>query len=495
MTPARPPHPISARTFALLAAAAAAFTVYGSLVPFEFQPIPWGQAVERFGRVLAERKPPVSKSDLVSNVLLGVPLGFCLMAALRADRPRSGVEAALAVVAVWPATVLFAAGVEFAQLFFRNRWCAWSDIVAQASGSAVGILVWLLGGPKLTRWVRGVWTSRRVGGTAGRVLLVYLGLLALAELLPLDLTLSPGELYTEKVKPGRVEVVPFGELAGGRVPAWQLVQHGLEQIGLYLLAGMLAAGVPAVNFPRRRAVKVLALGLLLAAALEAGQLLVKSRVTSVTDVFVGGAAVFGGWALVQSLTAGRPGKALSLEAGLILAQAWLFVMVVVYWQPFEIDARLAAPRLRQMNWVPFAVSVEKTSYLSSLEEAVTKALLFAPFGAVVAAVGPFVYRTRRPIWGAALGAAVAALLEAGQLVLPARYPGPTDLIFGAAGGWLGAAAVFRLRCVSPEAVALMQPASDSSGGSIFRPPAVLPDLPDEEPIRVELAADEDAAAR
>jgi VanZ family protein len=45
----------------------------------------------------------------------------------------------------------------------------------------------------------------------------------------------------------------------------------------------------------------------------------------------------------------------------------------------------------------------------------------------------------------AVGVLAATIVEVGQLALPTRVASPTDLIFGAAGGWLGAATALRLR--------------------------------------------------
>ena len=50
---------------------------------------------------------------------------------------------------------------------------------------------WVLAGQWLTDAVRRVWADPRAGGPAGRLLLAYLGLVALVQLLPLNLSASP----------------------------------------------------------------------------------------------------------------------------------------------------------------------------------------------------------------------------------------------------------------------------------------------------------------
>jgi len=127
---------------------------------------------------------------------------------------------------------------------------------------------------------------------------------------------------------------------------------------------------------------------------------------------------------------------------LLLGQAWVFVLLVLNWLPFNFQSNVMQAQLDQVSWIPFAAAYEK-NYLNSLEEAAAKTLLFGPLGAVMAAIG--VRRVVRKRHAVACGVAVAALIEAGQLALPSRVAGPTDLIFGGVGAWLGAATALRIR--------------------------------------------------
>lgn len=441
--------PPTAGTYWWLVLGVAAFTVYGSFVPFHFRPRPWADAVGAWEWVLANRRVIESRSDFVANFLLGVPLGFCLLGALRVDRAGQR-GTILTAAAAWPLCVLLAAGVEFGQLYFPGRTSSAADVIAQGAGSAAGMLVWGTAGPRLTAWARKAWAGQRIGGTAGRLLVIYLGFLVLIQLLPLDLTLSPTEAY-HKLR-DRVTYVPFAELSGPRTPAFAgRTQAWLELAALYVPVGLLAAGRPGRAWRSwRSGPRVFGLALVLALGLEACQLVVASRRPSVTDVLIGGAATTLGWAIGRGLR-GRSARGLSPEMGLLLGQAWAAVLLAGGWLPFDFDRALGGRRLGELEWVPFAAAFEK-NYLSSLEEALTKVLLFAPLGAVAAGVGerPTAWRVAAAV---AAGAGVAALVEAGQLFLPSRYPSPTDVIFGAAGGWLGGVAVLRVRAAAPAAAA------------------------------------------
>jgi glycopeptide antibiotics resistance protein len=348
------------------------------------------------------------------------------------------------MILVWPWCVAFSASVEFLQLFFPDRTCSGSDIIAQGLGSLTGMLVWLAVGDRLVHRFRLVWQGDRIGGTAGRILFAYVGLLGLVMWLPLDLTLSPAELYHKNLEAkAKMVLVPFEEITQPGGAGFAVKRRDwLELAGLYSLAGMLAAGINRWPWNTSRGLGGVAWrGALLALTMEAGQLFVMSRTTSVTDVLVGTLGVLAGWGVVRAI---RPtqGRGLSLNLGLLLGQAWIGLLLAVNWLPFDFDASIMRRRLSEVNWVPFATQYEK-NYMNALEEAMTKTLLFAPLGAVVAAMG--LRRIIRKRTAIALGVLVAAIIEAGQLALPSRIAGPTDLIFGGVGSWLGASVALRLR--------------------------------------------------
>ena len=459
--------PPTRRTFALFVLGVVAFTVYGSLVPFEFRSRAVGEAADSFLWAMTRRAVPQSRSDALANVLLGVPLGFGLLGLARLDRPGKA-RAAFTGVLLLPACLAFAAAVEFAQLFVPARTCAGSDVLCQVFGAVIGMAGWVLFGQRLTEQARQV-----VGaGAAGRLLVAYLALLAFVQALPMDLTLSPRDVYN--TLRDRVVYVPFSEFRGasaGRV--WERTATLVQVAALYLPAGLLAASVPG-GF--RSGVRVLALAVGLACGMEAIQLVVLSRTPSATDVVVGATAATLGWAVGRCFPsfagwesrrearraggvsppsdAGAAGRAdvprgadaprsprsleplgaerrrrpgLSLEAALVLGQLWLAAVAVVCWQPFDF-----AGTGRPFDWL-LGLPREYKSDLYALEEMITKMVLFAPFG-VLAAVA---LSRGRLLIAAAIGAVVAFVFEIGQKFLPGHVPGVTDVILGAVGAWAG----------------------------------------------------------
>lgn len=134
------------------------FVIYGSLVPLDFRALPLSEAWQTFlgagtGSAL------VSLADRATNILLSVPLAFFGFGAFaRTGRPlRNIVVAGL----IWLACVFFATSVEFLQVFLPTRTSSWSDIVAQAIGALLGIVLWILLGH---RWVEALRTLTRAAG-------------------------------------------------------------------------------------------------------------------------------------------------------------------------------------------------------------------------------------------------------------------------------------------------------------------------------------------
>jgi VanZ family protein len=285
----------AARWYAVLAAASAAFIAYGSFVPFHFHTRPLGEAWDTFCWVMQTRWRVESRSDLLANVLLGVPLGFCLLGARRVDRPGHG-DAVWAGLVLWPGCVAFAALVEFAQLYFSGRTSAATDVLAQGIGAAVGMAGWVLAGPWLTDAARRVWADPRAGGPAGRLLLAGLGLVALMQLLPLDLSASP-YAARKRFRHGDVILVPFAEWHAPNADHARLVLTWLAQAVLFAPAGLLLARLPGRVWRRWYGLPVVVgFGLGVGLLTEAGQVLV-SRGPSGTDVLVGAAGFTAGWAV------------------------------------------------------------------------------------------------------------------------------------------------------------------------------------------------------
>ncbi|MDB5311369.1 MAG: VanZ like family protein [Gemmataceae bacterium] len=413
------------RTFALIVLGVAAFTVYGSLVPLTFRARPFGEAVDSFRWAMINRAAVESRTDGVVNMMLGVPLGFGLLGLGRVGTER-GVGDVIVGALLLPACVGFAAAVEFAQLYVPVRTCAGSDVWCQGLGAAAGMAGWVWFGRWLTEQAQGVWGRTQAAGPAARLLPAYLVLLAFVQALPLDLSPGPKDVY-RKLR-DQVRFVPFEEILDAHGDeSWTATAKLLRVAGLYLPAGLLAARLPGPFWGRRNFPLVIATAVGLACGMEAIQLLVQSRVPSATDVIAGACGGVAGWWIGRRGEGGpNTGRALALGS------VWAVVLVLAYWDPFDFSGPAA-----EFDWLP-GMPLESGNPLNTLEMLLTKLILFAPFGVLVVAGGRGRPGRSELLVAAGIGAAVAAVIEAGQVYLPAHSPSITDVLIGGAGAVAGA---------------------------------------------------------
>lgn len=408
------------RTLLLPAALAyTAFVVYGSLVPLDFQPVPWAEAWGRFRAMPWLTLGVGARADWVANILLFIPLAFFWLGVLW-HRWHPGWRLAASGFVLAAAMVLSGA-IEFAQVFFPPRTVSLNDLVAQALGALIGVAAWWAAGPRLARWIQSWRQAHGPWQASARWLAVWLGGLLLYNLLPLDLTLSPAELY-HKWKAGRMVLVPFSALPPEpRLAAYEL----LTDVAIWVPAAWLWR-LSGASF-----VQALGYTVGAAAGLEFLQLWVFSRVSDVTDILT--AAV--GAALGAGLAGrGRGPIPLVLPSAAWggLAAAWTGVLVLTFWYPFDFraDSAWLAQRVGGLWRPPFTAYYFGTEF-RAVTEVLHKLLIFVPLGWTLArALG------RRA--ALALGAAAAAGVEAGQLFLPAKNPDFTDWLLETAGAAAGA---------------------------------------------------------
>jgi VanZ family protein len=416
------------KTYALLALGFFALALYGSLVPFQFRPVSWEAALARWRQIPWFPDHLESRSDFVANILLFIPLAYLMMATLCVDRPWwAGILAAPAVVVFCCA---LAVGIEFTQIYFPPRTVSMNDILAETAGGLIGTAAWLAVGQRVTRWARGLWAAWGARNLAARLLPGYLAFLALVHLMPLDLTISPVEIY-HKYRQGRIILVPFASPVEGR---FELFGKLLWQVAYYAPLGALLAALPTTRRPGVR--RTLAIGFAVAGLNEFLQLFVYTRHADVNDVLTGGFAVLAGWWVAgrvrRAFEAGSADAALSGRRGVLLGSllcGWAALLAVIAWQPFEVitDLGLVRHRLASVSPIPFADLYQGSEY-HAWDQVLHKTLLFLPVGGLIA-------------WGASekrygIGLAIALLsglvlatvLEAGQLFVHGRYASVTDIL-------------------------------------------------------------------
>ena len=105
------------RTYVILSLCYLAFVIYGSLIPFQFRPLPIAEAIDRFSHIPYLNLGIQSRADFIANILLYIPLSFFLTGAL-CKKTHSLAIKYTATLFVLLLCSLLAGLIEFIQVFF-----------------------------------------------------------------------------------------------------------------------------------------------------------------------------------------------------------------------------------------------------------------------------------------------------------------------------------------------------------------------------------------
>src|SRR5262249_47666943 len=297
-----------------------------------------------------------SDSDSVSNLLLGVPLGYLMLAASMTDRAGS-LRRVVAGALVVPCALAISIVAEFLQLFSQGRTSSVSDIAAQGIGAIIGVCAWLIAGDRITMWLRASLAERQAPALFNRILVGYCALFALYQILPLDLTFSLGQL-AGKYRAGLILIKPFSYPFTSRFDMWW--DYGTDVL-LNAPVGMAAVLVGAGSGKRRSLPSAVLLGVIGVALVELAQVFVKSRFADTPDLITGGAGVVAGAASVPAVLRRHTARHVQprLEAGVRLARigaiVWIGILASYHWNPFDFDTSRAQVVAGMHNFlaVPF----------------------------------------------------------------------------------------------------------------------------------------------
>jgi len=412
-----------------------AFVVYGSLVPLRYQSLPWEQAVARFQAMPYLTLGIASRADWVANLLLFIPLGFFWTGVFWPWR-RPGWRLLVA-----PQLFLLFAGlslaIEFVQIYFPQRTVSINDVIAETVGGAIGIGLWWAWGRPVSIWLQSLAATRGKTSLAQRLVTVYLLALVGYNLMPLDLTISPVEVY-HKWAEGKVILVPFSANYKNLAQA------------VYDLLTDVAIWVPVAALWRmtryRTRLQAWTATVTAAVAIEILQLFVFSRVSDITDIFTAAIGAAIGVYLVQSSAGQRTSHPAQRASGvggrLLTALCWIAVLMLVFWYPFDFnfDRSFLRERLAGMQRVPFEAYYFGSEF-RAITEVLHKMLFFAPLGFVFYRLAvKLPSKLPRPVvhfavllllFGAAAG------IEIVQVALPNKNADVTDLALEFVGAMMG----------------------------------------------------------
>ena len=260
-----------------------AFAVWGSLFPFDLQPLAVSDALSLFWSAWQTGPASWSRSDFTSNVILFFPIGVFVCATADTSWPRRHARSAIAVIA---GALLLSTALELAQALVPSRTASIVDVIAETLGALAGVVAWRIGSRRIDAAVAAARLAVRGASFADRALLAYGGLFSLAWLLPFDFTLRPNEI-ADKFEHKRLLLVPFTPSPDALPPvALMLTVLAAVPIGV---AALRVAG--RTRYPMATALLVTLPVLLV---LEAGQALVFSRTTDATALVAAIAGVLAG---------------------------------------------------------------------------------------------------------------------------------------------------------------------------------------------------------
>ena len=450
---------ISRKGLLILALLYSLFLIYGSLVPLDFHPLSLEQAWSRFANILHQDLSFDSWTDWTANSLLAIPLA-CLWQGAVWPR-RNVLLRLLSTLVIWILCLILSTGVEFMQLFFPSRVTAKEDIVAQSIGAMLGIVVWWWQGPSLWAWVLEWKSARGPVQLAEKLLWAYFAVLLGYSVLPLDLTISPVEIYHHWYE-GGVRLNPFTISVSD--PVQLIYDLGTDVIlwipvsALWVLSG------------RKGSLQAWRWTVLAATSIEVMHVFICSRISATRHILTAmlGAALgiwlASPWRRIVPQTA--PRRSLNpLAWGIAGFFLWSLMLAAVYWYPFDfrLDAEYLRKRLDLLFTVPL-YAYWSSSELRAATELLHKVVFFIPLGLALALARLKLrgtsFRGLFDVMAISALALVALAIELGRIAQPNKFPDSIDWVLGTLGGvigYLGAFFIIKRLSVPPSRLQSAQP--------------------------------------
>ena len=428
----------------------AAFLVYGSLVPFRFDgPINLSRAVSTLDHSLSG---PFSRSDFLANILLVVPMGF-FGAATLVNHQSSVWRWLLAAAALQTAALGLSLGVEGLQAFMPERTSSLLDVMAQQVGTFVGLAGWRVICGDVSRWAE-KWTAGERGGIVRNALALYALARIMVILWPLDITLDIGGL-AHKFRHGGVVLNPLHSpvVSLDMLPSMLMAALMAAPVGVWVSVVGVAGRI------RRPATTGLMLSTGLFFAVEAVQLFILSCRADSAEFVVNAVGAAAGVALASTvwpMAAARHSSVSDRQSNLLPALGLcgaLLLYAAYNLSPFDfhLSPEFIRSRVGNLVGVPFYGYYINPEF-KALDDAVIKITIALPIGVCLALLmGSRNLPYRRIAMGAALFliAVFLTAVEAGQVLLPTRYPDDSDIILAFVGVVAGLAMERLVRPSSP----------------------------------------------
>jgi len=447
----------------------AVFGSYIGLVPFQFAFPADASILETFRR--SAEQGIGSRANFLANILLFSPVGFFGAGALVGRSNRRWITV-VAVVCLLVATGVLGLAVEVLQVMVPSRTPSLADVAAQVTGTIAGIGCWFAAHRDVHAWA-----ARRTSAGVGPLetsLWVYTVVRVLGLLLPLNVTVSLSTLVN-KYHRGMIVIDPLQSFRSD-----DFLQGAAAEVVLTAPIGLLAYLLAARHGARRPILVAVVVGAAFAASTELAQLIVISRTADIMDVVTGTIGAVAG-AAAGAIFMGVPTVREAPVPHRVWAVAGLLLSLAAYaaynLSPFDFsrpdDVATRVSMLFQLPFYSYYVGPE----LESVRGAMLKVLLGVPVGVFCGlAAGAHLNSYPRVVTLVALLGGVTCFLavEAGQVLLPSRYPDSTDVFLAGCGLWSGLVVVRlvisrRGRVAAPPESTLETYPDHSSNSATFKP--------------------------
>lgn len=400
------------------------FVIYGSLLPFDFTPLPAGTAYSAFLNTPFLNLGIESRADWIANGVLYLPVGFLSISWLR--RRGSSPHAGLAAVAALVFCLALALTIEFTQLYFPPRTVSRNDIIAEAIGSLVGILL----ATRWDAWFHNVLQafSERIGQLIPRLLQAYVVGYLFFNLFPFDFLLSAEELSTKLDSDTWGWLIAPASLSRGLIPL--AAKLGAEVLSVIPIGLLLARSKN--RGARPRASGALFTGFALGLVIELIQFFIFSGVSEGISLVTRALGVYAGtlaWQRRQSL-AGLPDAPVLRRFMPGLTVIYLLLLSAVngwYSHPWH-GLNEAGEVLAQTRFLLFYYHYYTTEQAALISLA-SVVLMYAPFGLLTW------LRKQTPTVAFWLAGLAALLVESSKMFIAELHPDPTNLLIAGLSAW------------------------------------------------------------
>ncbi|MDP5133737.1 MAG: VanZ family protein [Paraglaciecola sp.] len=411
------------------------FVVYGSFVPLNFNDLPFEQALSQFLALPFFDFTIVNRSDWFTNYLLFIPLTYALLLIFALNKKRSSVLIALILILVF--LLMLSVTIEFVQMFIAARVSSFKDVFAQFLGIKTGYILFYFTHLSFITHFEVFLKGRQQDKWTVYALLVLI-IFTLYNLMPLDLSISPVEIY-KKWANGKINMIPFNP---GRDPILPYLFGVISDLTLWGLITLLY-----LKSGKYSATTVFFRCVFLSFVVEILQLFVLSRYTDITDVLTAG---MGSWLAIylylkygaESLAtqnANTPQPIYRFYVIEISRVLWALLLAVFALFPIELIQSKSEFLVKWNGFfsVPFE-SYWRGSPYSAITQLLRKVLLVLPLGVLISALTyKYQIQKKTAVFFTILTVFYILGLELIQLVLVHKVAVLSDFLLNLTGLYLG----------------------------------------------------------